>query len=229
MKRALERRFTPGEVSVRMMGASSTIEGHAAVFRSLSQDLGGFVEQVNQGAFTKTLQESDVRALFNHDPNMPLGRNKANTVELSQDASGLYYRITPPDTSYARDLMVSMERGDVNQSSFSFSTIEDGWSLTPENFPLRSLVQVQLYDVGPVTFPAYLGADSGLGRSAALAGLSKRSGLEIEELDDEAIRRIVTGEPADKDSAGSSTEALDPWALRAQYAKWLERQLSATS
>lgn len=191
--RPLERRLTTGGVEVRTQGKSVTIEGHAAVFEKLSQNLGGFVERVMPGAFTKTLGEADVRALFNHDENLVLGRNKSGTLELAEDDSGLYYRITPPDTTYARDLMAVMERGDVAHSSFSFMAIDEEWGLSDQDFPRRDLTQCHLVDVSPVTYPAYLDTDSGTkGRSAALTGLSRRSGVPLADLSDpEAIKRAL--------------------------------------
>jgi HK97 family phage prohead protease len=189
----MERRFTSGEIEVRSKGGQVFIEGHAAVFDRLSQNLGGFVERVMRTAFEKTLKEADVRALKNHDPNYVLGRNTARTLDLATDDSGLYYRIIPPDTSYARDLLVSLERGDVDQSSFAFYAVEDDWGLTENDFPVRDLLQVSLIDVSVVTYPAYLDTDAGTaGRSVALAGLAKRAQVDVIDLaDSDAIKRAI--------------------------------------
>ncbi len=216
--RPVERRFTAGSVEVRTRGSKMVIEGHAAVFDKRSQNLGGFVETVQRGAFTKTLKEADVRALLNHDANFVLGRNVAGTLDLAEDESGLYYRIDPPDTTFARDLMVSMERGDISQSSFAFRTIEDDWGLTEQEFPLRTLMQVALVDVSPVTYPAYLDAESGVGgRSHALAGLAKRSGLEIADLADvDAIRAALTKEDASTETEPADATSVNRWAKRAE-------------
>ena len=219
----LERRMTSGEVEVRKHDGKDVIEGHAAVFDRLSQNLGGFVERVNRGAFKKTITEADVRALMNHDENYVLGRNKSGTLELSEDNSGLYYRISPPDTTYARDLLVVMERGDITQSSFAFYTVEDDWGTTDQDFPLRDLREVKLVDVSPVTYPAYLDADSGVSRMSALAGLAKRSGVPITELvDATTIRKAITGEKAEGPSDTHSSEP-NRWARRAQFMRDLER------
>src|SRR5437868_2661973 len=106
MARQIERRYVVSELEVRHDGSQPVIEGYAAVFGKRSQDLGGFVEVVENTAFNKTIKEADVRALLNHDANHVLGRNKAGTLDLSTDDSGLYYRAKPADTSYARDLMM---------------------------------------------------------------------------------------------------------------------------
>jgi uncharacterized protein len=146
----IEKRSTDGKAVMR---------GHAAVFNSTSADLGGFREQVAPGAFTRTLEQgADVRALINHDPNLVLGRSKAGTLRLSQDETGLAVEIDPPDTTYARDLMASMERGDIDQMSFTFRTVKDDWAQSPSG-TMRTLLDVDLLDVSPVTYPAYAATD----------------------------------------------------------------------
>jgi len=132
--------------------------GHAAVFDSLSQDLGGFFEEIRSGAFAEAVVSDDVRALFNHDPNYVLGRNTSGTLKLGEDVRGLSIDIDPPDTQWARDLAISIERGDINQMSFSFQTIDDSWAHDARG-TVRTLNKVRLLDVSPVTYPAYLSAD----------------------------------------------------------------------
>lgn len=158
MKR--ERRFfTVRDLRVATDG-KRTIRGHAAVFNRDSQPMGGFTERIAPGAFRQTIKEDDIRALFNHDANLILGRNTAGTLRLSEDSTGLAVEIDPPDTQCARDLMVSLERGDVSQMSFGFTTRKDEWLYDRENdATMRTLLDVTLYDVSPVTFPAYLDTD----------------------------------------------------------------------
>lgn len=143
------------------------IEGHASVFDSWSQELGGefpFREKVMKGAFIDSIQNDDIRALFNHDPNYILGRNKAGTLTLEEDEKGLKVRIVLPETQYARDLLVSIKRGDITQMSFGFCVIIDKWDVS-DGLDIRELHKVKLYDVSPVTFPAYEQTDIGV-RSA---------------------------------------------------------------
>jgi HK97 family phage prohead protease len=161
----IERRAFAVELRVvREADKKPVIRGHAAVFNALSEDLGGFREQIAPGAFREAVQVDDVRALFNHDANLVLGRNKAGTLRLSEDSTGLAIEIDPPDTQYARDLMVSMERGDITQMSFGFTTKKGGqrWQERDGDVPLRTLTDVSLFDVSPVTFPAYPQTDVAL-------------------------------------------------------------------
>lgn len=130
------------------------IAGYAAVFNSLSEDLGGFREKIDTGAFKKTIGSDDIRALWNHNDDYVLGRNKSGTLSLSEDAHGLKIDILPPDAQWARDLMVSIERGDIDKMSFGFRTVSDRWEMKDED-EVRTLEEVKLYDVSAVTFPAY--------------------------------------------------------------------------
>ncbi len=140
------------------------LTGYAAVFNSWSDDLGGFRERIAPGAFAKTLQEADVRALQNHNPDYVLGRTKSGTLRLLEDDYGLGFEITPPDTTWARDLLATMERGDVDQMSFQFRTIKDVWE-KGEELAERTLLEVALYDVSVVTFPAYPATEAVVARS----------------------------------------------------------------
>lgn len=142
----------------------NAIEGYASVFDSWSEELGGespFREKVVKGAFEETIQQDDIRALFNHDPNYVLGRNRSGTLELAEDEKGLRVRIIPPATQWAKDLLVSIKRGDITQMSFGFTVILDRWSYE-DYMDVRELLKVKLYDVSPVTFPAYTQTECGI-------------------------------------------------------------------
>ena len=139
-------------------GSTPKIRGIAAMFNCMSEDLGGFREQISPGAFKSALGNSDVRALFNHDPNMILGRSASGTLRLSESDQGLEFEVDPPDTTYARDLMESMKRGDISQCSFGFSVDNGGdtWQRDEAGQWTRTIhVVSRLYDVSPVTYPAY--------------------------------------------------------------------------
>lgn len=139
-------------------GKPPMLRGHAAVFNMLSEDLGGFREQIAPGAFTDAIKTDDVRALFNHDANYVLGRNMAKTLRLSEDARGLAIEIDLPDSATIRDLVVSpIERGDITQMSFAFSVRPGGqdWAKDDSGQVVRTIKRARLYDVSPVTFPGY--------------------------------------------------------------------------
>jgi HK97 family phage prohead protease len=151
-----ERRFFQcGGLEVRAAtGEPTRLVGYAAVFDELSENLGGFREKIAPGAFSKSLG-GDVRALFNHDPNIIMGRTVAKTLFLSEDQRGLRVEILPPDTTWARDVIASIERGDVDQMSFGFRTKKDDWEENPKQELIRTLIEVDIFDVSPVVFPAY--------------------------------------------------------------------------
>jgi len=139
------------------------LQGHAAVFGQPTEIGGWFREQIQRGAFRSTIQKDDIRALFNHNPDYVLGRNTAGTLALAEDDEGLKTTIDPPDTQFARDLAVSIERGDISQMSFAFEVLEEEWKKGEgKELDLRTIKKVKLFDVSPVTFPAYEGTDIGM-------------------------------------------------------------------
>ncbi|MCW5568428.1 MAG: HK97 family phage prohead protease [Burkholderiales bacterium] len=151
-------------LEVRSEGDSKSIRGYAAKFDVLSENLGGFREQIKPGAFADVL-DNDVRALVNHDPNLILGRNKSGTLDIGQDETGLWYEAKLPDTQAARDLAQSISRGDINQSSFAFSVASGGqdWSEDDDGRIIRTITKFsRLYDVSAVTYPAYPDATVGM-------------------------------------------------------------------
>lgn len=161
-----ETRCYSGEVRAEQRTDEPTrILGYGSVFNSRSEPLWGFREIIKPGAFDDVLND-DVRGLFNHDPNFILGRSAAGTLSLSVDERGLRYDITAPDTQTIRDLVLApMLRGDINQSSFAFRVAHDGenWYQDDEGIVIREISKFsRLFDVSPVTYPAYQEADSGV-------------------------------------------------------------------
>lgn len=166
MEGTRERRAMLGTVEVRAASgdAVSTIGGYAAVFNQETLIGGGswgFREQIAPGAFDDAIRDDDVRALFNHDPNYLLGRNVAGTLRLKSDKTGLKYDVDLPDTAAGRDVKTLVERGDVSGSSFGFVVEEDEWidgKVEKDGrmtLPLRTIRKASLFDVSPVTYPAY--------------------------------------------------------------------------
>ena len=150
-------------VEQRHRGAPPTIVGHAAVFNSLSEDLGGFREQINPGAFTRTLREGGpVYALWNHDPNFVIASTRNGSLRLSEDKAGLRAEMDPIDTPTIRDLVVKpIQDGLITKMSFGFSVPAGGAEMASDKNlgPVRTLRDVDLFDVSPVTFPAYPNTD----------------------------------------------------------------------
>ena len=137
------------------------IVGYAAIFNSLSEEMYGFKEKIDPGAFAETIGADDIRALKNHNSDYVLGRNKSGTLTLSEDQRGLKIDVVPPDTQWANDYIASIDRSDIDQMSFGFRTLEERWE---GEYPdeIRTLMKVQLFDVSPVTFPAYPDTEVGL-------------------------------------------------------------------
>ena len=150
----------------RADGEQPVISGYGAVFGKLSSDLGLFREQIDPEAFTRTLKNRpDVFSFYNHNPDHVLGRTRAGTLELEVDQGGVRYRVTPPPAGWANDLLESIGRGDVTDASFAFRTVRDRWEQEPGQTPVRTLLEVELLEMGPVTMGAYPDASSSL-RSA---------------------------------------------------------------
>ena len=171
--------FEKLDVEERSDGLGPKITGYAAVFDKMSEDLGGFREKIRRGAFKKAIGKSDVRGLFNHDSNYVLGRQSNGTLSLKEDKNGLWMEIEPPDTQIIRDLVIApIKRGDIREQSFGFIVKEDKWENMDgekKDKPVtRTIIEVdELFDVSPVTFPAY--PDT----SVALRSMEKAKELKI--------------------------------------------------
>ena len=158
-----ERRFISLDgIEVRESegGVMRGIKGVAAVYDTGTVIGGMFEERIAPGAFDDAMKDGDVRGLFNHDPNFPLGRTSAGTMTLTSSKEGLDYDI-PVLPAARNDVLEAIQRGDVTGNSFSFSIdsdVDEEWTDRAEEkmLPLRVIKRVgKLYDVGPVTFPAY--------------------------------------------------------------------------
>ena len=209
-----ERRTANEGVELREEGNTMTAIGYASVFNRLSQNLGGFVEQVRSGTFSKTIQEADVRALFNHDADQVLGRSKSGTLRMQEDEKGLRYEIDLPNTQLGRDLAALLERGDISGSSFGFTTISDEWGETDDGYPLRTLTEVKLRDVSPVTFPAYTSSE------ASLRSLAEERSIDLEILVDAAerndLRSVLDPQEEEDETEPSETHSKvkRSWGIR---------------
>ena len=161
------------------------IIGHAAVFNELSEDLGGFRERIVPGAFARAIEEEqDVVANVNHDDSRLLGRTRSGTLTLREDERGLLARIALPNTTTGDEIAELVARGDISQMSFRFRVANAGevWTFDGD-IPIRTIGDVDLYDVSLVTFPAYPQTD------ASIAQRSMAAAMATPPLDDDTIER----------------------------------------
>lgn len=151
------RYFDPPElvVETRADKKVTMVQGIAVKFEQLSRNLGFFREKFARGAFDDVM-DNDVVALLNHNIDKVLARTISKTLELWTDDDGLNYRFEAPDTTAGRDLVVSLQRGDIQHSSFSFTISDEKWERDDDDGEIRTVLKVKrLYDVSPVVFPAY--------------------------------------------------------------------------
>jgi HK97 family phage prohead protease len=186
----IERRFlsAPIKVEARAEGETKTVVGYAALFNSEMRTR-SMREVILPGAFDGCL-EDDVRCLFNHDESLVLGRAKSGTVRISTDGTGLVYECDLPDTNLGNDLATLMARGDVAESSFAFIVADDGseWEYPVDDVPLRVIKKIsRLYDVSPVTYPAY--ADT----SVALRSMQQVDKTDFLKLKIDLLKQALGG------------------------------------
>jgi uncharacterized protein len=166
--RAIDLRAVKGD------GGAQYLEGRAASYNVLSSEMWGWYERIVPGAFSRAVKDGqDVRHLINHDANLILGRTKSGTLQLTEDDKGLSFRTLVPKTSYASDLVVSVDRGDIDECSFAFVAVNTAWieEPDPENdkevMYVRELRDLDLFDISTVTYPAYPETNTELNSRAA--------------------------------------------------------------
>lgn len=159
-----QRQFANLNIEVRTSGEGEkrTIGGFAVKYNSptLIVDRWGdkFLEEISSGAFDESLKERNQKALWNHDSSKPLGSVKSGTLRFNSSNEGLNYDIDVPNNSWGNDVYESVQRGDVDGSSFGFVCLENKWSKViheGEEIYKRSIIKASLFEVSPCTFPAY--------------------------------------------------------------------------
>jgi len=180
--------------------------GYAAVFDVPSEPL-PFTERIAAGAFGRSLAHSgrkNVKLFVNHNTDLPLASTRAKTLTLEEDQKGLRVDAVLPDTTYARDLSVLMQRGDVSAMSFGFSVPKGGDSWNDAGTQ-RTLTEVRLHEVSIVTgFPAYRQTSAGV-RSLDL--LADRTGYDADLLA-AAIAQLESGETLTDDDAALLADTI---------------------
>lgn len=166
MKKKEIRTFDITNLSTRddTKNNSRIVNGYAAVFNSRTLLWEGLEEVISPGAFSRALSGSDIRCLFDHDWSKVLGRTKSGTLRLEEDDRGLKFEVELPNTTAANDLIELMSRGDINQCSFGFIPTEETWDYNTDPV-LRTVNEVELFEVSIVSLPAYQDTEATLARS----------------------------------------------------------------
>lgn len=220
-----------------------TLRGYASVFNSASEDLGGFVEFIAPGAFKRSLDavgsgDHSVVALWNHNDDFPLGSTSGGKLTLSEDERGLAFsldtsRFTPAQLDAARD-------GDLKMS-FGFIVRGDSWVELPDGSFQRTITDLDLREISPVTWPAYKATEAAMRSLEAWKSERSKSVIEasdailvddvkamIEEANAQAVEasRKIIGLDV---SRADDTDALVPVEVEPEITarhKWIDYRLS---
>ena len=174
-----------------------TVVGYAAIFDTLSHDLGGFRERIAPGAFSEVLaSDPDVRALLNHDPSQVLGRTRSGTLRLSEDERGLRFELDLPESR--ADVREAVARGDLDGASFRFKVGPGGQTWQGDT---RTLTRIDsLLDASLATYGAYEGAGVVELRTRESEGSAVG---EVEEVVEETTEQNEETEERTQGSGGS--------------------------
>ena len=194
----------PAKVELRDDGTPGAIYGYPIVYNKDSEDM-GFVERIAPGAAKNALKRSDIRALKNHDPNLIFGRQGVN-LKFTEDKDGLKYEATPIDTRTYNDVASEVRLGLLTGQSFGFTILSDKWEGLDTDKPKRTITEIgQIYDVGPVVYPAYNDT------SIALRSLEKaRAKAEDKPAFSEPTVRVAFGD-AEKEFSLNDRGEIDKW------------------
>ena len=230
----IERRFVKGGNVRAKKDGKPGIAGVAAVYTQ-EYDTGWFVESIAPGAFSRALKEKqDVRCLFNHDVSQVLGRTKSGTLRLEDSTEGLKFECdTDPATRVGVDVPAMIDRGDVDGCSFSFNVRKQTWSDVFDDDDhyvksIRIIDDLDLFDVGPVTFPAYTDTTVDV-RSLWPLGIPHEIRSHVPELGDRWLKQLyqraedkktkrVDGEDLEKSAfAYQGSDELADWKLPIKF------------
>tara|TARA_R110002096_G_scaffold40770_2_gene110788 strand:+ start:3709 stop:5004 length:1296 start_codon:yes stop_codon:yes gene_type:complete len=192
------RIFNVDSFEVREDSDGMHLEGYAALFNSRSENLGGFTETIQPGAFRTSLRaRNDIKFLWNHDTGAVLGSTRAGTLTLTEDDRGLRVSGLLPSTSHGRDAAELVRRGDVSAFSFGFSMPARGGDSWNAEGTERMLKSVRLHEVSLVAFPAYP-ETAGTATVRGLDKIAKRAEVDADALAD-ALLKIENGDDITSD------------------------------
>jgi HK97 family phage prohead protease len=208
-----ETRDVEAGFEVRESENGMTFYGYAAKFNSRSENLGGFYEVIEPGAFSRSLKSrNDVKLLVNHDTGRVLASSRARTLRLYEDSIGLRVEADLPNTTDGRDMAELLKRGDLSSMSFGFNVIKDSWNAEGD---MRTLKSVRLFEVSIVAFPAYQATE------ASVRGLDKvaqRAQVDADALAD-VMLRIEEGSDLTEEQANLMKSVVEELAPRAAEQK----------
>jgi HK97 family phage prohead protease len=175
-------------------------------------DIGGYMrEQIAPKAFRKTIREADVPFVFNHDDSTVMARTSNKRLKLSEDERGLYVeaQLDPTDADAAK-LITKLEAKNVTKMSFAFQTVRDDWDESTTPLPSRTLREVKLYDVSPVTNPAYTGTDAQIRAEARMLLEARGIAVPSDDADEfAAALEVITTKAPDEADPAQVREAID--------------------
>ena len=139
--------------------AQDYVEGIGIVYDTEVEIWPGFFEKIRSGALSDSLKDGSVKkSFFNHNPSFVLSTTESDpALELKDESDGLRFKSPIPDTTYGNDLRENLKRKNVRGASFSFDVDKEGEIITVDekgNWH-REITKATLYEIGPVTNPAY--------------------------------------------------------------------------
>lgn len=183
------------------------VEARAIVFDSWSVDLGGFKERMRPGSVEL---DADLVALFDHDTSMVLGRTSAGTMEVRRDEAGVAFSAYPPDTTWARDLLVSMERGDIKGCSYRMLVDEDTWYVQ-DGEVRRDVLKARISELTITSMPAYPQTTAeARSRAAAVAGHEDRAGRVLSGANEQSLKAALESIEAATETIKAVVAQVDP-------------------
>lgn len=218
----MEKEVRNYNLDVRALDESRSVEGYALVFNSLSEDLGGFREQIDSNALNGVLERSDVMALLNHDSSRGIlarSRYGEGSLTLTVDEKGLRYNFEAPHSALGDEVLEYLRRGDINQSSFAFTVSSDSWEKQSDGSYLRTITGFdRLFDVSPVFTPAYAATSV---KCARFSEILSQEAEENERLMKEAEERAAEEEAKKEEE---KKEALKTYyeKIREDYKEYLK-------